>query len=82
MPTNETQAFTKSINMNISVVRTLNQLFIRGSFTEIKFSRKKAASKVAKLDSLWYVHFELPILFILTLTSDKVAFIEMWRFSL
>ena len=53
MPTNETQAFTKSINMNISVLRTLNQLFIRGSFTEIKFSRKKVASKVAKLDSLW-----------------------------
>ena len=52
MPTNETQAFPKSMNMDISVVRTLNQLFMRDSFTEIKFS-KKVASKVAKLDSLW-----------------------------
>ena len=41
MPTNETQALTESMNMDISVVRTLNQLFIRGSFIEIKFLQKK-----------------------------------------
>ena len=34
---NKTQALTKS--MGIRVVVTLNQLFIRGYYTEIKFSK-------------------------------------------
>ena len=34
---NKTQALTKS--MGIRVVVTLNQLFVRGYFTEIKFSK-------------------------------------------
>ena len=38
-PSNETQAL--SMNMNILVVGTLNQLFIRGSYTEVKFRKKK-----------------------------------------
>ena len=33
----ETKALTKSMNMYISVVGTLNQLFKRGSYTQIKF---------------------------------------------
>ena len=39
-PTGKTQVSTKSINMDIWVIGTLNQLFIRGSYTEIKFSKK------------------------------------------
>ena len=34
-PTNETQAFTKNMNIDIWVFPTLNQLFIKGSFTEV-----------------------------------------------
>ena len=33
----ETKALTKSMNMDISVVGTLNQLFKRGSYAQIKF---------------------------------------------
>ena len=38
-PSNETPALTKSTNMDIWVVGTTNQLFIRGSLTETKFSK-------------------------------------------
>ena len=31
----------KSMNMGIWVVGTLNQLFIKGFYTEIQFSKKK-----------------------------------------
>ena len=40
-PTNESHVFTKSVNMDILVARTLNEIFITGSFTEIKFSKKR-----------------------------------------
>ena len=33
-------AFTKSMNMDIWVVSTSNQLFVKASCTEIKFSKK------------------------------------------
>ena len=36
---NKTQALTKNMNKNIWALSTLNQL-IRGSYTEIKFSKK------------------------------------------
>ena len=40
-PSNKTKVRTKSINMDIWVIGTLNQLFIiRGSYTEIKFSKE------------------------------------------
>ena len=38
---NKTPALTKNMNMNIWVVGTSNQLFVRGSFTETKLSTKK-----------------------------------------
>ena len=38
-PSNKTQAPAKSINMGIWVIGTLNQLFMRGSSTQIKFSK-------------------------------------------
>ena len=37
---NKTEALTKSMNMNIWAIGTLNQLIVRGSYTEIKFSKK------------------------------------------
>ena len=40
VPSNKTPTFTKSTNMGIWVVGTSNQLFIRGSLTETKFSSK------------------------------------------
>ena len=39
-PSNKTPEITKSINMNIWVVGTSNQLVIKGSYTETKFSKK------------------------------------------
>ena len=39
--TNESQAFTESVNLDIWVVPTLNQLLIRGSFAELNFQKKK-----------------------------------------
>ena len=37
---NKTRTVTKSMNMGIWVIGTLNQLFIRGSYTQINFSKK------------------------------------------
>ena len=39
-PSNKTPALTKSMNMDIWVVGTSNQLFLKGSYTEAKFSKK------------------------------------------
>ena len=39
-PSNKTLALTKITNIDIWVVGILNQLFIRGSLTETKFSKK------------------------------------------
>ena len=36
-PLNKTRALTKSMNMDIWAIGTSNQLFIRGSYTEIRF---------------------------------------------
>ena len=38
-PSNKTPALTKSMNMDIWVVGTPNQLFRRGSYSETKFSK-------------------------------------------
>ena len=40
-PSNKTQALSKIIIMGIWVISTLNQLFIRCSYNQIKFSKKK-----------------------------------------
>ena len=39
-PSKKTPALTKSTNMVIWIVGTTNQLCIRGSYTETKFSKK------------------------------------------
>ena len=38
-PSNKTQSPTKSISMEIWVVDTLSQLFLRGSHTQVKYLR-------------------------------------------
>ena len=42
-----TQALTKSMNMEIWVVFTSNELFIKGSYSQIKFSNKRVVSAKA-----------------------------------
>ena len=67
----ETPVFKEQyMNMDIWVAVTSNQLSIRGSSTETKFSKKKQSSYLAKQHSLLKVHFALPIPFVLTLASD------------
>ena len=42
-PLNKTEAVTKSMNMYIWVIGILNQLFIKDSYTQIKFSKKRSS---------------------------------------
>ena len=77
---NQTSAITKSTNMNIWVVGTANVLYKR-FLTETKFS-KKMKQLLAKLRSLWYVHFVITILFVLTLASDMAALYGNDAFSI
>ena len=39
-PSSKTPLLTKSMNIGIWVVGTSNELFMRGSYTEAKFSKK------------------------------------------
>ena len=39
-PSNKTQAITKIMNMDILLIGTLNQIFIRGSYTQIIVFKK------------------------------------------
>ena len=39
-PSNKTKELMKTMNMRIWEIGTLNQLFIRGSYTEIKYSKR------------------------------------------
>ena len=39
-PSNKTGTLTKNMNMYISAIGILNQLFIRDSYAQIKFSKK------------------------------------------
>ena len=43
IPSNKTQTLTKSTSMDIWLIGTLNQLFIRGFYTQIKFSKKQSS---------------------------------------
>ena len=44
MPSNKTQALTKSVNMENWLIGTLNQLFIWGSYIQFQFSKIKICS--------------------------------------
>ena len=39
-PSNKTKEFMKTMNMRIREISALNQLFIRGFYTEIRFSKR------------------------------------------
>ena len=54
-PSNKTQVITKSMNMEIWEVGTMNQLFIRGYYTEIKFSKKKNKNKAVSGKTPFFV---------------------------
>ena len=43
IPSNKTQTLTKSTNMDIWLIGTLNQLFIRGFYAQNKFSKKQSS---------------------------------------
>ena len=78
---NKTQSLLKSMNMDIWVVGTSNQLFIRDFETEI-FSLDKLKQLLAKPRSLRQVHFALPILFVLTLASGRAVLYGNIAFSI
>ena len=44
-PSNKTEVVTKIMNMNILPTGTLNQLILRGSYTQTTFSKKKKKKK-------------------------------------
>ena len=66
--------------MCILVVDTSNQLFIRGSLAETKFSKHKLVT--GKISFFVKVHFVLIILFVLTLASDMAVLYENDAFSI
>ena len=43
MPSSKTEVIMKSMNMYIWALGTLNQLLIRGTYTQINFSKKNEA---------------------------------------
>ena len=45
-PQNKTQTIKKNINMDIQVVCTLGKLFIRSSYTKVKFSKNQVVSGI------------------------------------
>ena len=67
--------YDKSVNMYIWAILVLNELFTRDSYTQIRFS-KKMKQLVANIHSLWWVHFALPIQFVLIL-----AFVLTFSFA-
>ena len=46
-PTNKTEALTKSMNMYIWVIGTLNQLFVRGCYAQVNFQKNVVSGKTA-----------------------------------
>ena len=58
VPSNKTPALTKNMNMDIWVVGTSNQFFIRNSSTEIKFIKNKIVTD--KMSFFLIVQFFTP----------------------
>ena len=58
------------MNMDIWEIGASSELFIRGSYTQIKFKKKKKVVS-AKTAFFVMVHFLLPILFVLSLAFDR-----------
>ena len=80
-PSNKTPVLSESMNMNIWVVGTLNQLFIKGSYAETKFSKKWSRywqSCILCDRSILYS----PFLFVLTLVSERSVLYGYVMFSI
>ena len=77
--TRSNETLTNNMNMDIWVVATLNQLYMR--FFNLNKVFKKS-SYWAKLLSLWEVHSALPISFVLTLASDGAVLYQNITFSI
>ena len=73
IPSNTTQAVMGCINLDILKTGTLNELFVRGPYTQIIFLKKLL---MAKLRSLWKAFSLLPILFVWTLALDEQVLYE------
>ena len=43
-PSNETEAYTKSMNICFEAIGALNQLFMKGTYNKSKFSKNEAIS--------------------------------------
>ena len=69
----------KSMNMDIWIVGTSNQLFVRDSYTEKYFSKNKV---VTGKTPFFVKSFVLPILFISTLLSDRAVLYGNVAFSI
>ena len=73
MPSSKTEVIMKSMNMYIWALGTLNQLLIRGTYTQINFSKKNEA--VSGKSSF----FIGPFLSLYWLLTEQVC-MEMLRF--
>ena len=77
------QSLTKSMNIDIWLACTLNQLLMRGSYTQIKSKKKKKVVK-GKLRSLWgiyFLYFVIPVLFFSALAFDRAFLFASVAFS-
>ena len=81
----KTEALTKSLNLYIWAVGTLNQLFVTGSLTQIKFSKKWSSQWQKSILCDRPVLYS-PCNFVLTLAFDWVdlyrnvalSFVALW----
>ena len=80
VPWNKTPARIKGMNMDIWLVGTSNQVFLRGSYTETKISKNKVVTRKIR----FYVigRFCVPRSICLNRASDRVAFCGLVTFSI
>ena len=71
-PSNTTETPTKSVNLYIWAIGTLNQLFIRGSYTQIKFKKNEVISGKSAL-SVISSFFTPHSICLLTLAFNKAV---------
>ena len=80
VPWNKTPARIKGMNMDIWLVGTSNQVFLRGSYTETKISKNKVVTRKIR----FYVigRFCVPRSICLNRASDRAAFYGLVTFSI
>ena len=76
------QSLTKSMNIDIWLACTLNQLLIRGSYTQIKSKKKKVVKgKLRPLWGIYFLYFVIPVLFFSALAFDRQFLFASVAFS-